>query len=79
LDLDSHEFGGDITRAEALEGGEVKAYAFSTSPDVLAIEIHLEDRVGNPVAVMTTGAQLPTRGSFHLLLCWIIMEMKGEL
>jgi len=38
--------GGDITRAEALEGGEVKAYAFSTSPDVLAIEIHLEDRVG---------------------------------
>ena len=54
--------GADITQVDSLEGGEVKAYTFTSAADTLAMEIWLEDRVGNPVMVAQFDEELPDPG-----------------
>jgi large repetitive protein len=52
-----------INRGDALEGGEVKAYQFGVRPGAAAIELRLDDRVGNPVMVVAGKSQLPDPGA----------------
>jgi hypothetical protein len=69
LDLGTLLAGGaDLTHADTLEGGEVKAYTFSTAPDAVAFELRLEDRVGNPVMVVQSSASIPDPGQGSLLV-----------
>ena len=55
--------GNTLTRLDAIEGGESKAYQFVVAPGTPAIELRLEDRVGNPVMVLVPGTALPDPGA----------------
>ncbi len=58
----------DLTRADTLEGGEVKAYRFEVPAGLPLVEVWLDNRTGNPAMALTPGASLPqTRGNFSLL------------
>ncbi|MDB6111575.1 MAG: hypothetical protein JWR69_3325 [Pedosphaera sp.] len=40
--------GADLTRTNSLEGAEIKIYSFSIPPGTAAVEVRLDNRVGNP-------------------------------
>jgi len=52
----------DIVRNETLEGGESRIYQFVVNPGTLALEMRLENRIGNPVMVLLTNTPLPDPG-----------------
>ncbi len=45
----------DLLRTNALEGGQLRAYQFTVSAGTSAVEISLENTVGNPVLAATPG------------------------
>jgi hypothetical protein len=51
----------DIVVTNSLEGGESRIYQFTVPPTMAAVELRLENRVGNPVMVMGTNS-LPDPG-----------------
>ncbi len=53
----------DITRPETLEDGEVKGYQFEVPYGTLGFRVELENRSGNPVAVLMAGDQFPDPGA----------------
>lgn len=58
----------DLTRADTLEGGEVKAYGFDVPAGLQLLEVWLENRVGNPVMAVVRGTALPqTRNDYNIL------------
>ncbi|MGC3960353.1 MAG: hypothetical protein QM813_21230 [Verrucomicrobiota bacterium] len=54
--------GPDLVVTNSLEGGESRIYQFSVPPTAAAIEMRLENRVGNPVMVAMTNAWIPDPG-----------------
>jgi hypothetical protein len=52
----------DMVRTNALDGGESQFYQFTVNPGTAAIEMRLENRVGNPVMVLITNTPLPDPG-----------------
>jgi len=52
----------DIVVNSSLEGGESQFYQFIVPPSVPAVEVRLENRVGNPVMVVNTNSSLPDPG-----------------
>lgn len=52
----------DILRNEDLEGGESRLYQFVVASNTPAIELRLENRIGNPVMVLLTNTALPDPG-----------------
>ncbi|MBA4146869.1 MAG: hypothetical protein H0X66_02055 [Verrucomicrobia bacterium] len=52
----------EVEYMDALEGGESKGYEFVLAPEVLGVELKLENRVGNPVMVWREGELLPNPG-----------------
>ncbi len=53
----------DLVAKGVLEGGESMAYRYATDPDILGVEMRLEDRTGNPVSVSQITGQLPDPGA----------------
>ncbi|HWI56475.1 MAG TPA: pre-peptidase C-terminal domain-containing protein [Bacillota bacterium] len=53
----------DLVQADSLEGGETKAYQFWVPQGTCGVKVHLENRVGNPVAVALAGERLPDPGA----------------
>ncbi len=53
----------ESTRLDTLEGGESRVYQFTAAPESAAIELRLEDRIGNPVLVLSPGTVLPNPGT----------------
>jgi len=51
-----------IVRNEELEGGESRFYQFTVAPGTPAIEMRLENRIGNPVMVLITNTPVPDPG-----------------
>ena len=49
----------DLTTAGALAAGEVAAHQFNVPPGTLAMEVRLENRVGNPQMALRWGTNLP--------------------
>lgn len=54
--------GADLVSADSLEGGESRFYRFIIPPGMPAVEMRLENRVGNPVMVLLTNSLLPDPG-----------------
>jgi len=52
----------DLVRSDALAGGESRFYNFNVPSNTLAVELRLENRVGNPMMVLVTNASLPDPG-----------------
>lgn len=52
--------GPDLVQAGALVGGEVQTYTFNVPSNVLALEVWLENRVGNPRMSMRHDALVPS-------------------
>jgi len=52
----------DLIITNTLEGGESQMYQFTVPPNAPAIEMRLENRVGNPVMVILTNTALPDPG-----------------
>ena len=52
----------DIVITNTLEGGESQMYQFTVAEGTPAIEMRLENRVGNPVMVVLTNSSLPDPG-----------------
>lgn len=53
----------DRVKPDELEGGEVKAYRFHVPPGTYGARVLLENRAGNPVAVVLPGERLPNPGA----------------
>ena len=51
--------GADLVHANSLQGGENAFYSFVVPSNTLAIEMRLDDRVGNPIMVLSTNGLLP--------------------
>ncbi|MBI5384190.1 MAG: LamG domain-containing protein [Verrucomicrobia bacterium] len=49
----------DLTRANTLECGEIKAYQFTIPAGSRAVEVRLDNRVGNPILTMDYGNEVP--------------------
>jgi hypothetical protein len=49
----------ELVSSNALEGGESKLYQITVPPGAPAIEIRLDNRVGNPVLTLSTNSFLP--------------------
>ncbi|HLP77402.1 MAG TPA: hypothetical protein VK327_10850, partial [Candidatus Paceibacterota bacterium] len=49
----------DILHTNSCEGGQIKAFRFTVPPGTLAMEVHLDDRVGNPLMTFRPDNQLP--------------------
>ena len=47
------------TRTNSVEGGELKAYRFTIPSNMLALEVRLNNRVGNPYLTVRRGLSLP--------------------
>ena len=52
----------DLVITNTLEGGESRIYQFAIPPPCPAVEMRLENRVGNPVMVVLTNSSLPDPG-----------------
>lgn len=52
----------DVVITNTLEGGESQTYQFTIPQNASAIEMRLENRVGNPVMVVLTNTTLPDPG-----------------
>jgi hypothetical protein len=52
----------DLVKQDSLEGGESRFYQFAVPPNIPALEMRLEDRVGVPVMVLLTNFALPDPG-----------------
>jgi hypothetical protein len=50
------------------EGGQVRGFQFSVPPGISSLEVHLDNRVGNPVLVVRNGAEMPDPGSSYTAL-----------
>lgn len=48
----------ELTQTNSLAGGEGAFYSFSVPSNILAVELRLENRVGNPIMVLTTNTTL---------------------
>lgn len=48
-----------LAQADSLRGGEMKFYQFTVPPGALAMEVRLEDKVGNPRMTLRPDRQLP--------------------
>ena len=70
--LPVHDFGtttvADILYPDTLEGGEVKAYQFTTRTGLFAVKVRLEQRVGNPFMSLVQGTRLPDPGAYYQLI-----------
>jgi hypothetical protein len=53
----------DLAQSDALEAGETRAYQFTVPSGTYGMQLRLENRVGNPVAVVRPGALLPDPGA----------------
>jgi len=53
----------ETARLDVLEGGESRVYRFTVASNAPAIELRLDDRVGNPVMVASPGTALPDPGA----------------
>jgi large repetitive protein len=53
----------DTISSETLEGGESRIYKFLIPTNVLAVELRLQNRVGNPVLSLSSGPAQPDPGS----------------
>ncbi|MCU0771959.1 MAG: hypothetical protein MUE94_09375 [Verrucomicrobia bacterium] len=61
--LDLGTVGGpDLVRTNTLQGGESAFFSFVVPTNTLAIELRLEERVGNPQLVLATNVTLPDPG-----------------
>lgn len=62
-----HNFGtstpADILYPDTLQGGEVKAYQFTSRTGLFGIKVRLEQRVGNPLISLIQGVRLPDPGA----------------
>lgn len=62
-----HDFGtttvADILYPDTLQGGEAKAYQFTSRTGLFGIKVRLEQRVGNPVMSLIQGFRLPDPGA----------------
>jgi large repetitive protein len=62
-----HDFGittvDDILYSDTLQGGEVKAYQFTSRPELFGIKVRLEQRVGNPIMSLVQGFRFPDPGA----------------
>ncbi len=52
----------DLLSTDTLEGGESRFYRFTVQPGTAALELQLQNRVGNPVLVLITNDYLPDPG-----------------
>ena len=48
----------DLVRNDSVEGGDLKFYQFTVPPGTLNLEVHLENRVGNPHMSLRAGGTL---------------------
>src|SRR4051794_8861531 len=53
----------DIVFADNTQGGEVKLYQYVVPPGMLGFRVRLENRVGNPTAVLRQGDKTPDPGA----------------
>jgi hypothetical protein len=62
-----HDFGtttaNDLLYSDALQGGEVKAYQFTSRTGLFGIKVRLEQRVGNPIMSLVQGFRFPDPGA----------------
>ena len=49
----------DILHTNNNEGGEIKAFRFTVPPGTLSLEVHLENKTGNPYMTLRADSQLP--------------------
>lgn len=65
--LPVHNFGtttpADIYYSDTLQGGEIKAYQFTSRTGLFGVKVRLEQRVGNPVITLAKGVRLPDPGA----------------
>ena len=67
--LPVHNFGettaNDLLHSDSLQGGEVKAYQFTTRTGLFGVKVRLEQRVGNPMMSLIQGTRLPDPGASY--------------
>lgn len=66
--------GTELARPVTLVGGEVQVLKFELPPGVAAVEVRLDDRVGNPSMALHAGSSVPAP---HLVCCSSETEAYG--